>query len=75
MAELDDVCWKLPKKKAENPFIGDDAPEMDETPDFGQYLSSWCQSLIWVLSWMMEIDRVDIITKVSIMASQMAMPR
>ena len=23
-----DACWQLPKKKADNPFVGDYAPEM-----------------------------------------------
>ena len=33
LAELADTRSKFPKKKSENPFIGDYAPEMDETPD------------------------------------------
>ena len=46
LAELDDERWKIPKKKAENPFLGDYTPEMDEKPTLQQYLAYWHQSLI-----------------------------
>ena len=75
MDELANACWQFPKKKAENIFVGDYAPEMYEKPDMYQDLASCYQSLIVVLRWMVEIGRVDIITKVSMMASQMSMPR
>ena len=48
---------------------------MKYTPDLEQELASWCQSLIGMLRCMVEIGIVDIITKVSMMVSQMAMPR
>ena len=32
LAELADARWHFPKKKAENPFVGDHAPDMDKTP-------------------------------------------
>ena len=38
LAELADACRQLPKKKSENPFIGDYTPEMDDTPAFKQDL-------------------------------------
>ena len=49
LAELDDVCWQLPKKKAKNPFIGDYEPDMDETPALEHDLESWYQYLIGIL--------------------------
>ena len=49
LAELDDARWQLPKKKADNPFIGDYTPDMDDTPALEQNLSSWYQSLIRIL--------------------------
>ena len=52
VAELADVCWRLPKKKAENPFIGDYAPYMDETLALDQDLAYWYQSFIGMLNWM-----------------------
>ena len=65
----------MPKKKFENPFVGYYAQEMDNIPVFEKDLSYWYQSLIGILRSMVEIGIVDIITKVSMMASQMAMPR
>jgi len=62
-------------KKAANPFPGDYEPELDTTPILNPELSSWYASLIEMLRWMVEIGRVDIITEVSKMASQMALPR
>ena len=75
MAELADGSWQFLEKKAENPFIGDYEPGMDDTPALEQDLESWYQSLIGMIRWMVEIGRVDIITEVSMMASCMAMPR
>ena len=48
---------------------------MEEAPALEHELESWYQSLVVILRWMLEIGRVDIITEVSIMASQMVMPR
>ena len=48
---------------------------MNETPALEHALASWYQSLIGILRWMLEICGVDIITEVSIMESQMDMPR
>ena len=64
----------MPKKTA-NPFPGDYEPELDTTLTLNPELSSWYASLIGMLQWMVEIGRVDIITEVSKMASQMALPR
>ena len=46
---------------------------MDKTPAMEKELESWYHYLIGMLTWMVKIGRVDIITEVSIMASQMAM--
>ena len=67
--------WKLPKKKYENPFVVYYAPDMDNTPALKQDLASWYQSMIGMLSYMLELGRVDIITEVSMMASQITIPR
>ena len=73
--ELADARWQFPKKKSKNPFIGDYAPEIDETPALEHDLASWYHSLIGMLRWMVEICRVYIIIEVSILVSHMAMPR
>ena len=75
LAELANSCWQFPKKKDKNPFKGEYERYMNDTPALEHELSSWYQSLIGVLRWMVEIGRVDIITKVSMMASQITMPR
>ena len=38
-------------------------------------LDSYYQSLIGMVRWMVEIGKVDIITEVSLLASQLAIPR
>ena len=74
MAELENARLQFLKKNAENLFVGDYSLEMDETPALEQDLASWYQFLIGVLSCMVEIGIVDIITKVLMMVSHMAMP-
>ena len=51
LAELADGRWNFPKKKAEYPFIGYYAPDMDETPDLEHDLESWYDSLIGIIKW------------------------
>ena len=48
---------------------------MDNNPALEKYLAYWYQYLIGILRQMVEIVRVDIITKVSMLASQVAIPR
>ena len=74
LTNLGDRRWSMPKKAA-NPFPGDYELELDTTPTLNAELASWYASLIGMLRWMVEIGRVDIITEVSKMASQMASPR
>ena len=61
--------------RAENPFAISYHPEMDTTPELKPVLVTYYQSQIGVLRWMVELGRVDIITEVSMLASQMALPR
>ena len=75
LSEWADARWKLPQKKADNPFIGDYALAMDETNALEHDVSFWYQYFIGMLRWMAEIGRVEIITKVSMMAIHMAIPR
>ena len=48
---------------------------MDKTPALEQELASWYQYLSGMLMWIVKLGRINIMTKVSMMASQMAMPR
>ena len=61
--------------KLENNFVMNYEPEMDETPVLEHYLASWYQSLIGTLMLMVELERVNIITEVPLMAPQMEIPR
>jgi transposase len=63
------------EKKAPTPFVKDYRPELDITPELGPEEASYYQSQIGVLRWMVELGRIDIITEVSLLASQLAMPR
>ena len=49
--------------------------ELDTAPLLSHEQANWYQSAIGVLRWAIELGRVDINTKVSILASQMAMPK
>ncbi len=60
-------------KKASNPFEGGYELKLDVTPLLNQ-LALWLASLIGMLRRMVEIGQVDILTKVSKMVSQMAVP-
>ena len=62
-------------KRATAPFPRDYAPELDMSPVLDSKRANYYQSLMGVLQWMVEIGRVDMVTEVSMMASQLAMPR
>ena len=69
LALLADTRFQFTKKKAHNPFVGEYTPDMYETPVLDHKQTSWYQSLIGMLRRIVEIYRVDIITKVLMMAS------
>jgi hypothetical protein len=62
-------------KKAPTPFSKDYRPEIDIPPELGVDDATYYMSQIGVLRWMVELGRVDIITEVSMLASQLACPR
>ena len=66
---------KLPKKHAKSPFANEYCPELDITPELNIKYCSYYQSQIGILRWMVELGRTDIITEVSELASQLALPR
>jgi hypothetical protein len=61
-------------KKAPTPFSKDYRPEIDISPKLGVNDATYYMSQIGVLRWMVELGRVDIITEVSMLASQLACP-
>ena len=62
-------------KRTSGPFPTDYAPELDTTEVLDHGKSSFYQSQIGVLRWIVELGRVDIITEVSELSSFLAMPR
>ena len=74
MGGLNKYRWALPKKAAKY-FVMGYAPEMDKSSVLEPDMASYCQYLIGMVRWMVEIGRVDIITEVSLLASQLEMTR
>ena len=66
--------YSLPKQ-AVNPFPMGYEAESDVSPELAPELASEFQSQVGILRWIVELGRVDIITEVSNLASQLALPR
>jgi len=66
---------KLPRNRGSGPWPSGYVTETDESPELDAEDAAYYQSQIGVLHWMVELGRMDIITEVSLLASQMAMPR
>ena len=62
-------------KKVINTFESEYDPLMNSSADLGLMLMNYYQTLIGVLRWIVELGRIDIITEVSMLASQLAIPR
>ena len=54
LAELANTCWQFPKKKVENPFVGDYVPETYEIPALEKDIACWYQYLIGMLRMMVK---------------------
>jgi hypothetical protein len=61
--------------RSQTPMMSNYRPELDVSPELDAEDGNFYQSLIGVLRWAVEIGRIDITTEVSMLASQMAMPR
>ena len=62
-------------KKAQNPFKMGYDPELDTSPELDPGTTSYYLTIISILRWMIELARIDIITKVSLLLSHVALPR
>ena len=65
---------KLPKK-VQSPLTDGYRPELDTTPELKDGEASYYMSLVGILRWIVEMNRIDISVEVSMMASVMALPR
>jgi len=66
--------YSMPKR-ASIPFTSGFEHDIDVSPELDQAWSSFYQSQVGILRWCVELGRIDIITEVSILASQLALPR
>ena len=62
-------------RKAENPFKMGYDPVLDTSPELDPDTVSYCLTTIGIVRWMVEFQRIDIITKVSLLSSLVALPR
>ena len=76
LAKEENRMWSkhLPSKP-DSPLPVTYRPELDVSPELNSRTSSYYQSLIGVLRWMVELGRVDICLEVSMMSSHLALPR
>ena len=61
-------------KQAEVPWLSNFTAKDDTTPELDEEWANYYQHLIGILHWTLELRRVNIITEVSILASQMVAP-
>ena len=69
-----DGRFRLPKE-AKNPFKMDYDPELDTSSELDPDAVSYYLTVISIQRWMIELRRIDIITKVSVLSSHVALPR
>ena len=74
LTEKLDGKYSLPSE-APNPFPYDCCPELDTSDPLDPEGASFYQHLIGVMRWMVELGRVDIAVKVSLLSSHLAYPR
>ena len=66
--------FRLPKK-VDNCFkIGYD-PELGISPDLEPNATSYFQPIIGILRWMIKLERINIITKLSLLSTHLVLPR
>jgi hypothetical protein len=62
-------------KDTKAPFANGYRPELDLSEELDSERTTYYMSQVGVLRWMVELGRTDIITEVSELASQLALPR
>ena len=61
--------------RASNPFPTDYDPDLDTTAELDEEQATYYQSQIDILIWIVELERIDIATEVSLLASHVALPK
>ena len=62
-------------KKVENPFKMGYDPKLDTSPELDPDAASYYLMLIGILRWMIELGKIDVITKVSFLLSHVVLSR
>ena len=62
-------------KKVENPLKMGYDPELDTSPDLDSDTASYYLTIIGILRWMVELGKIKIMTKVSLLLSHITLPR
>ena len=62
-------------KKAENPFMMGYDPEFDTSPELDPDVASYDITMIGILRCMIKLGKIDIIAKVLLLSSHVALPR
>ena len=62
-------------QKAENPFKKGCDPELDTSPKLDSNASSFYLTYFGIPRWMIELGRIDIITKMSLLSTHVTFPR
>jgi hypothetical protein len=70
----DDVNWKMPTR-AETPIQTSYRPELDVSPELQPIDAAYYMFLNDVLRWIVELGRVDVCLKCSMLSSHLALPR
>ena len=70
----DSKLWKMPNK-ADTPLTTTYRPELDISSKLNVADAAYYQSLIGILSWIVELGQVDVCLEVSLMSSHLALPR
>ena len=71
---LDTQNLRLPSR-SDTPMSTTYRPELNTSQELSPEIANWYQSAIGVLRWAIELGRIDIVTEVSMLASQMALLR
>ena len=66
--------YKMPKK-AENPLKMVYDPELNSSQELDPDAVSYSLTMIGILRWMIELGRIDIITKLSLLLFHVALPK
>ena len=61
--------------RATNPFPTDYDPDLDMANELDEDQATYSQSQIGILHWIVKLERIDITTEWSLLASYVALPR